>query len=127
MRKVALVSDKPRQLEKICGTQSTSRSGEENERLRCTDTCFELRSFSQVSPFFDGIRNGRTVQLYIGSAAGSSITLCLKVHCHAIQCFYVDFFAVENGGEETRGRGAGQRFAGLDRTFFSSPVRIGAS
>ena len=47
----------------------------------------------------------------------------LKVHCHAIQCFYVDFFAVENGGEETRGRGAGQRFAGLDRTFFSSPVR----
>ena len=34
-------------------------------------------------------------------------TTRLKVYCHAIQCFYVDFFAVENGGEETPGRGAG--------------------
>ena len=41
----------------------------------------------------------------------------LKVHCHAIQCFYVDFFAVENGGEETQGRGADQRLAGLGRNF----------
>ena len=32
------------------------------------------------------------------------------------------FFAVENGGEKTRGRSAGQREAGLGRTFFSSPV-----
>ena len=29
------------------------------------------------------------------------LTFMLKVHCHAIHCFYVDFFAVENGGEET--------------------------
>ena len=26
----------------------------------------------------------------------------LKVHSRAFQCFYIDFFAVENGGEETR-------------------------
>ena len=32
--------------------------------------------------------------------------------------FYVIFFAVENGGEETQGRGAGQQEAGLCRTFF---------
>ena len=47
----------------------------------------------------------------------------LKVHCHAIPCFFVDFFVVENGSEETRGRGAGQRVAGLGRTFFFSPLR----
>ena len=41
----------------------------------------------------------------------------LKVHCHAIQCFYVDFFAVKNGGQETRGRSAGERLAGIGRTF----------
>ena len=47
----------------------------------------------------------------------------LKVHCHAIQWFYVDFFAVENGGEETRDRGAGQPEAGLCRTFFLHQFR----
>ena len=46
----------------------------------------------------------------------------LKVHFHAIQCFYVDFFfAVENGGEDTRGHGA-HRVPGLGRNFFP-PVR----
>ena len=49
-------------------------------------------------------------------------TICLpmfflKVHCHAIQCSYVDFFAVENGGEEIRGRDTGQREAGLCHSF----------
>ena len=33
------------------------------------------------------------------------------------------FFAVENGGEETRGRGVGQREAGLCRTFFLRQFR----
>ena len=49
----------------------------------------------------------------------------LKVHCHAIQWFYVDFFAVVNGGEETWGRGAGQREAGLwlCRTLFLHQFR----
>ena len=51
----------------------------------------------------------------------------LKVHCHAIQWFYVDFFAVENGGEETRGRGAGQREAGLCHTFFLHQFRASRS
>ena len=46
----------------------------------------------------------------------------LKVHYHAIQCCFVDFFFAENGGEETWGRGTGQWEAGLCHTFFSSPV-----
>ena len=52
-------------------------------------------------------------------------TCPLKVHCHAIEWFYVDFFAVENGGEETRGRGAGQREVGLCRTFFFTSFELG--
>ena len=32
--------------------------------------------------------------------------------------FLCRFFAVEYGGEEIRGRDAGQRVAGLGRTFF---------
>ena len=34
----------------------------------------------------------------------------LKVHGHAIQCFDGDFFVVETGGEETRGRCVGRNF-----------------
>ena len=49
----------------------------------------------------------------------------LKVHCRASQGFDVDFFEVENGGEETRGRGADQQVAGLGRFFFS-PFRSSA-
>ena len=37
------------------------------------------------------------------------------------------FFAVENGDEETRGRGAGQREAGLRRTFFLHQFRASRS
>ena len=37
------------------------------------------------------------------------------------------FFAVENGGEETRGRGAGQREAGLCSTFFLHQFRASRS
>ena len=45
---------------------------------------------------------------------------CFNVYCHAIRCFYVDFFVVKNGGEEIRGRGAGQRVPCMmsDCTFF---------
>ena len=32
--------------------------------------------------------------------------------------FYVSFFAVQNGDKETRGCAAGQRVAGIGRTFF---------
>ena len=46
-----------------------------------------------------------------------NVIVLLKVHCHAIQCC-VDFFAVENGSEETRGCGTGQCAVGLGRTFF---------
>ena len=37
------------------------------------------------------------------------------------------FFAVENGGEETRGRGAGQREAGLCHTYFLHQFRASRS
>ena len=37
------------------------------------------------------------------------------------------FFAVENGGEETRGRGVGQREAGFCRTFFLHQFRASQS
>ena len=47
----------------------------------------------------------------------------LKVHCHAIQCFYVDFFAVENCSKEPQGRGSDQRVAGLSPNVFFLPVR----
>ena len=44
-----------------------------------------------------------------------------KVALSHYSVFLRRFFVAENGGEETRGHGAGQR-EGLCRTFFSSPV-----
>ena len=38
--------------------------------------------------------------------------------------FLCRFFAVENGGEETRARGADQRVAGLGRNFFFHLFRL---
>ena len=51
-------------------------------------------------------------------------SFCIHVHIKGALSRYsvilCRFFAVENGGEETRGRGAGQWEAGLCRTFFFS-------
>ena len=58
------------------------------------------------------------VEFFFSRALTPGLWASLKVHCYALSVL-CQFFAVENGGEENRGRGAGQREAGLCRTFFA--------
>ena len=49
----------------------------------------------------------------------------LMVHCHAIQCFYADFFAVKNGGQELEAAAPANKLQASSRTFLF--FKLGAS
>ena len=58
-----------------------------------------------------GMQNTHNCSSFKGALSRYSVILCR-------------FFAVENGSEETRGRGAGQREAGQCRTFFFTSFEL---
>ena len=43
---------------------------------------------------------------------------------HAIQCFYVDFFAVKNGGQELEATAPANNLQALGRTFCPSSEEL---
>ena len=83
-----------------CIGETTSVHFNECTLYQLANTCVELHSANE---FVYGRAFKRALSRYSG--------------------FLCRFFAVKNGAEETRGRGAGQRVAGIGRTFFKFGVR----